>query len=86
MLFDCDFSGPPLLPVPPSYLLIEQRLRGKLHMLSLVYIAGVFFSLESACDQHRANLHSPDRDQGSCILQRKMKTPPTSWNQCSAGH
>ncbi|CAI9609483.1 unnamed protein product [Staurois parvus] len=24
--------------------------------------------LESACDQQRANLHCPDRDQGFCIL------------------
>ncbi|CAI9607815.1 unnamed protein product [Staurois parvus] len=32
-------------------------------MLSLVCIAR-----ESACDQHRANQHCPDRGQGFCIL------------------
>ncbi|CAI9601789.1 unnamed protein product [Staurois parvus] len=32
-----------------------------LHMLS-------FFSLESACDQHRANPHCSDRGQAFCIL------------------
>ncbi|CAI9562719.1 unnamed protein product [Staurois parvus] len=38
-------------------------------MLSLVYIAKeVFFSWESACDQHRANQHCPGRGQGFCIL------------------
>ncbi|CAI9615118.1 unnamed protein product [Staurois parvus] len=32
-------------------------------MLSLVCIArGFFFSGESACDQHRANQHCPDRE------------------------
>ncbi|CAI9531623.1 unnamed protein product [Staurois parvus] len=39
--------------------------------------------LESACDQHRTNQHCPDRGQGSCNLK---KTPPTSFNQCSAEH
>ncbi|CAI9564211.1 unnamed protein product [Staurois parvus] len=34
-------------------------------MLSLVCIAReVFFSLESACDPHRANQHCPDRRSG----------------------
>ncbi|CAI9614544.1 unnamed protein product [Staurois parvus] len=39
-------------------------------MLSLVCIARGFFfsSWESACDQHRANQHCPDRGQGSCTL------------------
>ncbi|CAI9585684.1 unnamed protein product [Staurois parvus] len=40
-------------------------------MLSLVCIARevfFFFSWESACDQHRANQHCPDRGQGFCIL------------------
>ncbi|CAI9541522.1 unnamed protein product [Staurois parvus] len=40
-------------------------------MHSLVCIARevfFFFSLESACDQHRANQHSPDRGQGFHIL------------------
>ncbi|CAI9579727.1 unnamed protein product [Staurois parvus] len=58
-------------------------------MLSLVCIAReVFFSCESECDQHRANQHCPDRGQGFCILleQEKKKTPPKSFNQCSAGH
>ncbi|CAI9560364.1 unnamed protein product [Staurois parvus] len=32
-------------------------------MVSLVCIAR-----KSACDQHRANQHCPDRGQGSCIL------------------
>ncbi|CAI9607453.1 unnamed protein product [Staurois parvus] len=36
-----------------------------LHILSLVCF---FFSWESACDQHRANQHCPDRGQGFCIL------------------
>ncbi|CAI9619211.1 unnamed protein product [Staurois parvus] len=35
-----------------------------MHMLSLVF----FFSWESACDQHRANQHCPDRGQGISIL------------------
>ncbi|CAI9550329.1 unnamed protein product [Staurois parvus] len=34
-------------------------------MLSLVFF---FFLCESAWDQHRANQHCPDRDQGFCIL------------------
>ncbi|CAI9548639.1 unnamed protein product [Staurois parvus] len=39
-------------------------------MLSLVCIASelFFFSCESACDQHRANQHYPDRVQGISIL------------------
>ncbi|CAI9577581.1 unnamed protein product [Staurois parvus] len=46
-----------------------------MHMLSLVCIAReFFFFLESACDQHRANRHYPDR------------ALPTSFNQYSAGH
>ncbi|CAI9545295.1 unnamed protein product [Staurois parvus] len=28
----------------------------------------VYFSWESACHQHRANQHCPDRGQGFCIL------------------
>ncbi|CAI9541676.1 unnamed protein product [Staurois parvus] len=54
-------------------------------MLNLVCIARevfFFFSWESACDYHRANQHCPDRGQGFCILLEK--TPPTSFNQCSA--
>ncbi|CAI9605393.1 unnamed protein product, partial [Staurois parvus] len=44
-------------------------------MLSLVCIAiEVFlFSCESACDQHRANQHCPDRGQGFCILLEQNK-------------
>ncbi|CAI9614063.1 unnamed protein product [Staurois parvus] len=67
-MFDPVFSDPPFLPVSPKYLLIEQRLEGKLHMFSFVCVAREFFSWESACDQHRANQHSPDRGQGSCSL------------------
>ncbi|CAI9548849.1 unnamed protein product, partial [Staurois parvus] len=40
-------------------------------MLSLVCIARgffFFFSWESACDQHRANQHCPERGQGFCIF------------------
>ncbi|CAI9617382.1 unnamed protein product, partial [Staurois parvus] len=37
-------------------------------MLSLVCIARVFFSWESACDQHSANQQSRDRGQRFCIL------------------
>ncbi|CAI9596853.1 unnamed protein product [Staurois parvus] len=50
-----------------------------LHMLNLVC-----FSWESACDQHRANQHCPDKGQGFCILLEK--TPSTSFNQCLSGH
>ncbi|CAI9586589.1 unnamed protein product [Staurois parvus] len=32
-----------------------------MHMLSLVRIDRVFFSWETACEQHRANQHCPDR-------------------------
>ncbi|CAI9586392.1 unnamed protein product, partial [Staurois parvus] len=36
-----------------------------MHMLTLVCIVRVFFFFcESACDQHRANQHCPDRGQG----------------------
>ncbi|CAI9546912.1 unnamed protein product [Staurois parvus] len=36
-----------------------------MHMLTLVCIAReFFFSWESACDQHRANQHCPDRGSG----------------------
>ncbi|CAI9545090.1 unnamed protein product [Staurois parvus] len=45
-----------------------------------------FFFLGEYCDQHRANQHCPDRGQGFCILLEKMKTPPTSFNPCLAGH
>ncbi|CAI9591348.1 unnamed protein product [Staurois parvus] len=53
-----------------SYLLIrETEPVAILHMFSLVCIAReVFFSWESACDQHRANQHCSDRGQGFCIL------------------
>ncbi|CAI9605689.1 unnamed protein product, partial [Staurois parvus] len=44
-VFDPVFSDPPLLPVSTKYFLIKQRLWGKLHMLSLVCIARVFFFL-----------------------------------------
>ncbi|CAI9586457.1 unnamed protein product [Staurois parvus] len=57
-MFDPVFPDPPLHPQPPIHLLIEQSLRSKLHMLSLVFF---FLSWESACDQHRANQHCPDR-------------------------
>ncbi|CAI9590118.1 unnamed protein product, partial [Staurois parvus] len=40
--------------------------------------AQFFFSWESACDQHRANQHCPDRGQGFCFLEQK-ETPPTSF-------
>ncbi|CAI9553543.1 unnamed protein product [Staurois parvus] len=42
-------------------------------MLSLVCITRevVFFSWESAYDQHRANQHCPDRGQIFCILLEK---------------
>ncbi|CAI9556820.1 unnamed protein product [Staurois parvus] len=52
-------------------------------MLSLACTAREVFlcSWESACDQHRANQHCPDRGQGFCILLAKT---PTSFNQCSA--
>ncbi|CAI9588138.1 unnamed protein product, partial [Staurois parvus] len=51
-----------------------------MHKLSLV-----FFSWESAGDQHRANQHCPDKGQWFCILlEKKEKTSPTSFNQCSA--
>ncbi|CAI9570652.1 unnamed protein product [Staurois parvus] len=56
-------------------------------MPNLVCIArGFFFSWEGACDQHRANQDCSDRGQGFCILLQQKKTPPTSFNQCSAGH
>ncbi|CAI9556808.1 unnamed protein product [Staurois parvus] len=45
-------------------------------MLSLVCIARevlFFFSWESACDQHRANQHCPDRSQGFYILLEQNK-------------
>ncbi|CAI9532982.1 unnamed protein product [Staurois parvus] len=37
-------------------------------MLSLCVLQESFFSWKSACDQHRANQHCPDRGQGFCIL------------------
>ncbi|CAI9561304.1 unnamed protein product, partial [Staurois parvus] len=51
-----------------------------------VLLERFFFSWESACDQHRANQHCPDRDQEFCILYSRMKTPPTSFKMYSAGH
>ncbi|CAI9558965.1 unnamed protein product, partial [Staurois parvus] len=73
-------SNPPLLPVSPSYLLIRHIVCS--HSSHAQF--DVYFSWESACDQHRANQHCLERNQGFCILLEK--TPPTSFNQCSAGH
>ncbi|CAI9568199.1 unnamed protein product [Staurois parvus] len=36
--------------------------------VALLRMLSFFFSWESACDQHRANQHCPDRGQGFCIL------------------
>ncbi|CAI9606078.1 unnamed protein product [Staurois parvus] len=47
---------------------------------------GVFFSWDSACDQYRASQHCTERGQVFCILLEQKKTPPTSFNQCLAGH
>ncbi|CAI9561643.1 unnamed protein product, partial [Staurois parvus] len=61
MLFDLDFLS-------PSYFLIRHMCGDALHMVRLVCIARefFFFSWKSACDQHRANQHCPDRGQGFC--------------------
>ncbi|CAI9618507.1 unnamed protein product [Staurois parvus] len=59
-MFDPVVSDPPLLLLFPTHFLIEQSLGAKLHILSLV----CFFSWESACDQHIANMHCPDRGSG----------------------
>ncbi|CAI9602440.1 unnamed protein product [Staurois parvus] len=77
-MFDPAFSDPPLLPGSPSYLLIKHIVWS--HSAHAQF--GFFFSWESACDQHRANQHCSDRGQGFYI--RQEKTPPTSFNQCSA--
>ncbi|CAI9563152.1 unnamed protein product [Staurois parvus] len=57
-------------------------------MLSLMCIARevFFFSWESACDQHRAKQHCPDRGEGFCILLEKNENSSYSFNQFSAGH
>ncbi|CAI9569544.1 unnamed protein product, partial [Staurois parvus] len=62
--FDPDFSDPPLLPVPPSCLLIRHIVWSN----SAHAQFGVFFSWESPCDQHTTNQQCPDRGQGFCIL------------------
>ncbi|CAI9575675.1 unnamed protein product, partial [Staurois parvus] len=62
--FDAVFSDPLLLPQSPVHLLIVQSPRR--HSAHAQF--GMFFSRESACDQHSANQHCPDRGQGFCIL------------------
>ncbi|CAI9609771.1 unnamed protein product [Staurois parvus] len=49
MLFDPDFSDPPLRLLSPVHLLIEQSLGGKLQMLSLVCIAREVFFVLGEC-------------------------------------
>ncbi|CAI9613934.1 unnamed protein product, partial [Staurois parvus] len=66
MMFDPVFPDPPLL-LSPIHLLIVQRYRGhSAHAQFNVYCYRVFFLLEGACDQHKANQHCPDR--GSVVL------------------
>ncbi|CAI9553015.1 unnamed protein product [Staurois parvus] len=46
-----------------SYLLIRQT-----EPVAILHMLSFFFSWEGACDQHRANQHCADKDQGFCIL------------------
>ncbi|CAI9546175.1 unnamed protein product [Staurois parvus] len=84
-MLDADFSDSLLIPLSPSYLLIRHSVE-TLCTCSIwcVLLESSFFSWESACDQHRAIHHCPDKGQGFCIFLKK--TPPTSFNQCSDGH
>ncbi|CAI9557037.1 unnamed protein product [Staurois parvus] len=65
MLFDPDFSDPPLLPVHPFYLLIRHIVwRHSAHAQFGVYLLErVFISWDSVF-QHRANQHCPVRGSG----------------------
>ncbi|CAI9537175.1 unnamed protein product [Staurois parvus] len=58
-MFDPVFSDPPLLLLFPIHLLIVQRSSHSAYIKFLL-----FFSWESASDQHRANPHCPDRRSG----------------------
>ncbi|CAI9553276.1 unnamed protein product [Staurois parvus] len=77
-MFEPAFSDPPPFFTVPISSPDRTEPWGKLHMLR-----GFSFSWKGACDQHRAKKHCPDRGQGS-YCQKRMKTPPTSFNQCSA--
>ncbi|CAI9575913.1 unnamed protein product [Staurois parvus] len=62
MMFDPVLSDPPLLPVSPKYLLIEQNLGASCTCSVWCVLQESFFPWESACDQHRANQHCPKRE------------------------
>ncbi|CAI9586435.1 unnamed protein product [Staurois parvus] len=65
MLFDPDFSDPLLLPVFPLLSPDKTYCAETLCTCSVWYVLleRFFFSWESACDQHRAKQHCPDRGQ-----------------------
>ncbi|CAI9545033.1 unnamed protein product [Staurois parvus] len=77
-MFDPLFSDPPILPMSPIYLLIEQRLRGKLHMLSLVFFflgrVHVISTGQSALSRQRSHVLHPSRAERKLLLQALAST------------